>query len=108
MKKRTNLRPGGFGAAHWHCRHKKQAVAQLNEAPQYRITPQIRSLVDRIGEGIGRGEGFRRCAGPAGSVYQPPTRARTLPPTGRARRKSSAFIVFMLEINPFAVPGDQT
>ena len=34
----------------------QQVAAQLNEAPPYRITPEILSLVERIGEGIGRAE----------------------------------------------------
>ena len=34
----------------------QQVAAQLNEAPPYRITPEILSLVERIGEALGRAE----------------------------------------------------
>ena len=35
----------------------QQGVAQLNQAPPYRITPEVLSLVERISEGIGQAEG---------------------------------------------------
>ena len=34
----------------------QRVAAQLNEAPPYRITPEMLSLVERIGEAIGRAE----------------------------------------------------
>ena len=34
----------------------QQVAAQLNEAPPFRITPEILSLVERIGEALGRAE----------------------------------------------------
>ena len=34
----------------------QQGVAQLNQAPPYLFTPEVLSLVERIGEGIGRAE----------------------------------------------------